>query len=205
MKKDLSEGIIENEKVSKNKNNNLYNEYRDKVICVNNIEISNASLYKRSLIMASSTIQFADILQGDKSVIGEHKLENSQIVNSQIYIGIEGDYTIQQQTTFNEASNNSTSQHNIYYQVANKNLENYPSKMKHQIHTKYNTHKHVYEICDLVKIQIAKIDYRPSDHSSVVLLLKLKEFPELNNPLINITVSIIEATRLQSNALASNK
>ncbi|CAG8589935.1 2296_t:CDS:2, partial [Scutellospora calospora] len=134
-----------------------------------------------------------------------------------------------------EASNNPTSQHNIYWQVVNKNLEDYHSKMKCQMHTKYNIHKRVYEVGDLVKIQVAKIDYSPGDRctlpckvfavllrnmyhlvcrfgildqafsAGVVLPLGPKEYPELNNPPTNVTVSMIEAARLQSNTLASNK
>ncbi|CAG8843740.1 8945_t:CDS:2, partial [Racocetra persica] len=135
-----------------------------------------------------------------------------QIVNSQIYVDVDSDYTMQQQSTFNgqqmqpivdnsgeqinlicddiknqnfinshdyippkkrriqaiqEASNNLTSQHNIYLQVANKNLEEYRSKMKHQMHKKYNIHECVYEAGDLVKIQVAKIDHGPGDHCAL--------------------------------------
>ncbi|RIB21279.1 hypothetical protein C2G38_2034517 [Gigaspora rosea] len=40
-------------------------------------------------------------------------------------------------SAFQEASNSST-HHDIYRQVANRNLENYRSKMERQMHTKYN-------------------------------------------------------------------
>ncbi|CAG8846102.1 14914_t:CDS:1, partial [Racocetra persica] len=38
--------------------------------------------------------------------------------------------------------------------------------------------------------------------ASIVLLFGLKAFSELDNPPTNMTISIIEAARLQSNALA---
>ncbi|RIB10706.1 hypothetical protein C2G38_2105409, partial [Gigaspora rosea] len=41
--------------------------------------------------------------------------------------------------------------------------------------------------------------------ASEVLHLGLKEFSELDDPLTNTVVSIVEATRHQSNTLASNK
>ncbi|RIB03108.1 hypothetical protein C2G38_2123792 [Gigaspora rosea] len=41
--------------------------------------------------------------------------------------------------------------------------------------------------------------------ASEVLPLGLKEFSELDDPLTNTVVSIVEAARLQSNTLASNK
>ncbi|KAF0361281.1 retrotransposon nucleocapsid protein [Gigaspora margarita] len=93
----------------------------------------------------------------------------------------------------------------------------------------------VYEVGDLVKIQVAKIDRGPGDRcalpckvfavlprkmyrlvcrfgvldqtfsAGVVLPLGPKEYPELDNPQTNTTVSMIEAARLQSNTLASNK
>ncbi|CAG8447865.1 15071_t:CDS:2 [Cetraspora pellucida] len=162
--------------------------------------------------------------------------ENAEIVGEQT-ISIQ-DNIVNQITAkgkaIQEASNNPTSQYNIYCNIANRNLENYRSKMKHQMYTKYKIHKHTYEFGDLVKIQIDKIDHDSGDRSalpckiyevlprnmyrlicqfgilnkvfsaSVILPLGPKEFPELDNPPINLTVSIIEAARLQSNALADN-
>ncbi|CAG8767104.1 24230_t:CDS:2, partial [Racocetra persica] len=305
MEEDLPEGIIENEEGSENKDNNLSNKYEDfnEITQINNIERDSAS---RSLIVASpsssqSLTPFSDIFQEEDStikknstlqtnksslitsVLGEHELEN-----------IEDDYTMQQQTTFNnqqiqsttddtseqivsaqdnftsnqeritkdkenqnfidsnnsndyvpskkhrirviqEALNNPTSQHNIYQQVVNKNLEDYRSKIKCKMHTKYNIHERVYEVGDLVKIQVAKIDHGPGDHcalpckvfavlprnmyrlvcrfgildqafsAGMVLSLGPKEYLELNNPPTNMTISMIEAARLQYNTLASNK
>ncbi|CAG8505494.1 5361_t:CDS:2, partial [Dentiscutata heterogama] len=219
----------------------------------------------RSLILFSdifqeedSTIKENSTLQTNKSslitsVLGEHKLEisaqdnftsnqkritkdkeNQNFINS----NNSNDYVPSKKhriRVIQEVSNNLTSQHNIYWQVANKNLEDYCSKMKHQMHTKYNIHEYVYEVGDLVKIQVAKIDCGPGDHCAlpckvfavllrnmyrlvyrfgildqaflacVVLLLGPKEYPELDNPPTNTTVSIIKAAKLQSNTLASNK
>ncbi|CAG8826998.1 1504_t:CDS:1, partial [Racocetra persica] len=133
------------------------------------------------------------------------------------------------------SSNNPIHQHNIYRQAANRNLKDYHSKMEHQMRTKYNIHERSYKVGDLVKVQIAKIDREPSDRcalpckvffvlsndvyhlvcqfgvlestfpASKVLPLGPREFLELNDPPTNTTVSIIEAARLQSNAIASNK
>ncbi|CAG8676874.1 14470_t:CDS:2, partial [Gigaspora rosea] len=69
-------------------------------------------------------------------------------------------------SAFQEASNSST-HHDIYRQVANRNLENYRSKMERQMHTKYNIQVRNYEVGDLVKIQIAKIDCGPGDRCAL--------------------------------------
>ncbi|CAG8774139.1 15869_t:CDS:1, partial [Dentiscutata heterogama] len=50
--------------------------------------------------------------------------------------------------TQQEALNRPT-HHNIYRQVTNRNLEDYRSKMEHQMHTKYNIQEHNYKINDL--------------------------------------------------------
>ncbi|CAG8603276.1 9673_t:CDS:2, partial [Cetraspora pellucida] len=137
--------------------------------------------------------------------------------------------------TLQDISNNPKYQHNIYRQIANKNLVDYRSKMKNQMHARYNIHECIYKVGDLVKIQIAKIDRGPGDRcallckvfsvlpnnmynlicrfgilknaflASEVLPLGPKEFPELDNPPTDTTISIIEAARLQSISLASNK
>ncbi|KAF0399385.1 retrotransposon nucleocapsid protein [Gigaspora margarita] len=52
-------------------------------------------------------------------------------------------------------------------QVANRNLEDYRSKMEHQMHTKYNIQERNSKIGDLVKIQIAKIDHGPGEHCAL--------------------------------------
>ncbi|CAG8500932.1 867_t:CDS:2, partial [Racocetra fulgida] len=83
---------------------------------------------------------------------------------------------------FQDSSNNPIHQHNIYRQAANRNLEDYRSKMEHQMRTKYNIHE-------------------PGE----VLPLGPREFSELDDPPTNTTVSVIEAARLQSNAIAGNK
>ncbi|CAG8831974.1 9926_t:CDS:2, partial [Gigaspora margarita] len=101
-----------------------------------------------------------------------------------------------------DMSNDPTYQYNIYYQVANKNFEDCHSKMENQMHTRYKIHERVYKVGDLVKIQIAKIDRGPA---SEVVPLGPKEFPELDDLLINKTISIVEAARLQSNSFASDK
>ncbi|CAG8760799.1 12002_t:CDS:1, partial [Cetraspora pellucida] len=107
--------------------------------------------------------------------------------------------------------------------------------MKCQMHTKYNIQEHNYQVGNLVKIQIAKIDYEPGNYCTLsckvflvlpnnmyclvcrfgvlerafladeVLLLGPREFSELDNSLTYKNISIVEAARLQSNAFASNK
>ncbi|CAG8589782.1 23001_t:CDS:2 [Cetraspora pellucida] len=81
--------------------------------------------------------------------------------------------------------------------------------MEHQMRTKYNIHERSYKVGDLVKVQIAKIDCGPGDHCALpfgeVLPLGPREFLELDDPSTNMTVSVIEAARLQSNAIVSNK
>ncbi|CAG8575690.1 497_t:CDS:2 [Cetraspora pellucida] len=134
-----------------------------------------------------------------------------------------------------DSSNNPIHQHNIYRQAANRNLEDYRSKMEHQMRTKYNIHERSYKVGDLVKVQIAKIDHGPGDRCALpckvfsvlpndvyclvcrfgvlestfpageVLPLGPREFSELDDPPTNTTVSVIEAARLQSNAIAGNK
>ncbi|CAG8839987.1 36409_t:CDS:2, partial [Gigaspora margarita] len=101
-------------------------------------------------------------------------------------------------------ASSSPTHYDIYYQVANRNLEDYRSKMEHQMHTKYKIQERNYKIGNLVKIQIAKIDRGPVFPGDKILLLGPKEFLSWTTP-INTTVSIIEAARIQSNALASNK
>ncbi|CAG8757298.1 5530_t:CDS:2, partial [Cetraspora pellucida] len=93
-----------------------------------------------------------------------------------------------------DISNNPKYQHNIYRQIANKNLVNYHSKMKNQMHTKYNIYEHIYKVSDLNAFLAGE-----------VLPLGLKEFPELDNLSTDTTIRIIEAARLQSISLASNK
>ncbi|CAG8595644.1 4882_t:CDS:2, partial [Dentiscutata heterogama] len=113
--------------------------------------------------------------------------------------------------------------------------KDYCSIIEYQMHTKYNIQEHNYKIDNLVKIQIAKINYRPGNcctlfckillvlpnniyylvcqlgifkrvfFASEVLPLRPKEFSELDNSLIYISVSIVEAARLQFNTLANNK
>ncbi|CAG8597880.1 10396_t:CDS:2, partial [Dentiscutata heterogama] len=134
-----------------------------------------------------------------------------------------------------DSSNNPIHQHNIYRQAANRNLEDYRSKMEHQMRTKYNIHECSYKVGDLVKVQITKIDRRPGDRCALlckvfsvlpndvyhlvcqfgvlestfsageVLSLGPREFSELDDSPTNMTVSVIEAARLQSNAIAGNK
>ncbi|CAG8672593.1 14314_t:CDS:1, partial [Racocetra fulgida] len=107
--------------------------------------------------------------------------------------------------------------------------------MKHQICTKYNIHKHSYKVGALVKVQIIKIDCESGDYYALpckvfsvlpnniyylvcqfgvlestflagkVLPLKPKKNLENNDPSTNITVSVIEAAKLQSNTIADNK
>ncbi|CAG8615460.1 4533_t:CDS:2 [Cetraspora pellucida] len=204
MKKDLSEDIIKDEESSKNKDNNLSNEYEDfnEIIQINNMERNSALQflihYKKYSTLQTNKSSLIN------SVLEEHELKN-----------IEDNYTMQQQTIFNNqqiqfttddaskqivsAQDNFTSnQERITKdkQVANKNLEDYHSKMKCQMHTKYNIHKHVYEVGDLVKIQVTKIDRGLTFSASIVLSLRPKEYLELDNPLTNVTVSIIEVARL---------
>ncbi|CAG8698541.1 3594_t:CDS:2, partial [Scutellospora calospora] len=100
---------------------------------------------------------------------------------------------------------NSPTHHDIYCQVANRNFEDYHSKMEHQMYTKYNIQECNYQVGDLVKIQIAKINCRPTFLASEVLPLEPREFSELNNSPTYKNISIVEAARLQSNAFASNK
>ncbi|CAG8739066.1 4822_t:CDS:2 [Cetraspora pellucida] len=124
---------------------------------------------------------------------------------------------------------------NVNKEAVNRNLEDYHFKMEHQMCTKYNIHERSYKVGDLVKVQIAKIDRGPGDRcalpckvfsvlpndvyrlvcrfgvlestflASEVLLLGPREFSELDDSPTNTTVSIIEAARLQSNAIAGNK
>ncbi|CAG8697026.1 8056_t:CDS:2 [Racocetra fulgida] len=103
-----------------------------------------------------------------------------------------------------DSSNNLIHQHNIYRQAANRNLEDYRSKIEHQMRTKYNIHERSYKVGDLVKVQIAKIDRGPGDPGEV-LPLGSRKFSELDDPPTNTTISVIEAARLQSNAIAGNK
>ncbi|CAG8606755.1 30423_t:CDS:2 [Racocetra persica] len=195
----LPESVIEDKEVSENDNNNLSDDNGDfnKIVQINNTGRSSAS---------QSSI-------------------DSQIVNSQIYIDLEGNYTMQSQTTFNDqqmqstaddtskqiisvqddftkALNNLTSQHNIYRQVANKNLEDYHSKMKNQMLTKYKINERVYEVVFAVLLRNI---YRLVCHfgifdqtflAGVVLPLGPKEFLKLDNPPTTMTVSMIEAARL---------
>ncbi|CAG8836391.1 14595_t:CDS:2, partial [Cetraspora pellucida] len=76
-----------------------------------------------------------------------------------------------------DSSNNPIHQHNIYRQAANRNLEDYRSKMEHQMRTKYNIHEHSYKVGDLVKVQIAKNDRGPGDHCALLC----KVFSVLSN------------------------
>ncbi|CAG8728637.1 10635_t:CDS:1, partial [Dentiscutata heterogama] len=90
--------------------------------------------------------------------------------------------------------------------------------MKYQMYTKYKIHEHTYKVGNLVKVQIDKINCVPKDRfallckvhkvffrnmyrlisqfgifdkvflASVVLPLGPKEFSELDNPPINMTI-----------------
>ncbi|CAG8807587.1 5783_t:CDS:1, partial [Gigaspora rosea] len=107
--------------------------------------------------------------------------------------------------------------------------------MENQMHTRYKINEYIYKVGNLVKIQIAKIDRGPGDRcalfckiftvlpnnryhvicrfgvlknafpASEVVSLGPKEFPELDDPPINKTISIVKAARLQSNSFASDK
>ncbi|CAG8651382.1 515_t:CDS:2, partial [Scutellospora calospora] len=127
-------------------------------------------------------------------------------------------------------ASNSLTHHEIYCQVANRNLEDYRSKIEYQIHTKYNIQKRNYKVSDLVKIQIAKINCGSGDYCALplfpageVLLLGSKEFPELDYPrsiqllvllklqdynlmpLLAIEFAIVETTVLQQNAFVKKQ
>ncbi|CAG8663384.1 2275_t:CDS:2, partial [Racocetra fulgida] len=122
MEEDLPEDIIEDENDSENEDNELSDRYEDfnKITQVNNMERGSAS---RSLIVTSpsssrSLTPFSDIFQEEDSTIKENS--TSQTLNSQSSVqlvntvqrdkfvmeehelgNLEGDYTMQQQTTFN--------------------------------------------------------------------------------------------------------
>ncbi|CAG8624201.1 41192_t:CDS:2, partial [Gigaspora margarita] len=129
---------------------------------------------------------------------------------------IEGYYTMQQQTTFNSQQIQSTvddtndftsnreriakDKENQNFIDSNNSNDYISSKKRHirviQEASNNPTSQHnIYQ-------QVAKID---CGTAGVVLLLGPKEYPELDNPQTNMTVSMIEAARLQSNTLASNK
>ncbi|CAG8818568.1 17267_t:CDS:2, partial [Racocetra persica] len=109
----------------------------------------------------------------------ENKVKNSEPTNS-------GFISYKKCHFLNLQASNILTHYEIYHQVANRNFEDYCSKIERQIHTKYNIQEHNYKVDDIVKIQIAKID-RGSVLERVfpakeVLPLGLKEFSELNNP-----------------------
>ncbi|CAG8621506.1 16267_t:CDS:2, partial [Cetraspora pellucida] len=172
-----------------------------------------------------------DLLQN--MVRSEEDLENMDNNNGLHY----NNSLYNNNSDFNNMDNDeqSPTHHDIYCQLANKNLEDYCSKIECQMYTKYNIQEHNYQVGDLVKIQIAKIDCEPGNYCALsckvflvlsnnmyhlvyrfgvferafladkVLPLGPKEFSKLNNLLIYKNGSIVEAARLQSNAFASNK
>jgi len=133
--------------------------------------------------------------------------------------------------TLQDITNNPNQKHDIYRNTAINSLDRYRDKMEHTMTTKYNIHKHAYNIGDFVKIQIAKIDRGPGDRNSLpckitrvlkddmyqlvckfgvlqnaftaskIQPLGPQQFQELENPPMDQAVTLVEASRLQSAAL----
>ncbi|CAG8747514.1 5775_t:CDS:2, partial [Racocetra persica] len=201
MRDDLLEGIIENEEVSENEDNNLSNEYEDEdfneIIHINNMERGSVSLHQRFSIVASpsssrfSTL-FSDILQEDNT-IKENSI--SQTNKSSLTPPLNSRFSVQFANTM-QGEISVIEEHEL--EIANKNLKDYRSKMKHQMHTKYNIHERVYEVVFAVlsrNMYCLVCRFGILDQSfpaGVVLLLGPKEFSELDNPPTNITVTALQ-------------
>ncbi|CAG8759542.1 16902_t:CDS:2 [Cetraspora pellucida] len=221
MKEDLPEGIIKNEENFEGADNNNIDDEDNQSKEENRVSDPEDEEYNQAW-------QFTRDDSNREQINDKNTEMFSEPISQQDIQGVQRQKTNESNNSYNfipskkchyqalqDISNNPKYQHNIYYQIANKNLMNYCSKMKNQMHARYNIYEHIYKVGDLVKIQIAKIDREPGDHCALpcknvfpageVLPLGLKEFPELDNPLTDTTISIIEAARLQSISLASNK
>ncbi|CAG8510634.1 22317_t:CDS:2 [Gigaspora margarita] len=199
MEEDLPEGIIESEKYENFHTTSPSSRPSTPFLILYEKRMDNQrdiqTVNSQTCVHTNDCITLQQTTSEDAEMVKEQTISTHNIVNNQKTTAkgkenqiIDNSYTPYKKRRvqiIQEASNNPTFQHNIYRNVANKNLENYRSKMKHQMHAKYKIHEHTCEV------------------SGVVLPLGPKEFPELDNPSINITISIIEAARLQSNALAS--
>ncbi|CAG8735256.1 19155_t:CDS:2, partial [Racocetra fulgida] len=227
MKEDLLEGIIENETNVEGADNNVddcddqnmtLQQRSDGLAHIkindNLYEEDNRSMLQQTIFDNQQARQLTRDDSDRKQINDDDTKMFSEPISQQEIQGVQGqeiNETInsydfipnkkRRHQALQDILNNPRYQHNIYRQIANKHLVDYRLKMENQMHAKYNIHERIYKVGDLVKIQIAKIDRGPGDPGEV-LPLGPKEFPELNNPSTDTTISIIEAARLQSNSLA---
>ncbi|CAG8582529.1 4451_t:CDS:2, partial [Dentiscutata heterogama] len=123
--------------------------------------------------------------------------ENQETTNSDFV-----SYKKYQFFAFQEASNSST-HHDIYCQVANRNLEDYRSKMECQMHTKYN-------IQELLPNNIYRLVCRfgvleRAFSASEVLPLGPREFSKLDNPPTYKNIATAEVIALRQNAFVKKQ
>ncbi|CAG8780316.1 19108_t:CDS:2 [Cetraspora pellucida] len=180
MKENLPEGIIENKK---NFEENRVSDPED--------EEYNVSLDHRSLMTTSSS--------SSRSSKNNHSMLRRTIFDNQQARQFTRDNSDREQ--INDKNTEMFSK-----PISQQDIQGVQGQMENQMHAKYNIYKHIYKVGDLVKIQIVKIDCRPDNHYALlcknafsageVLLLKSKEFPELNNSPTDTTISIIEAAKL---------
>ncbi|KAF0539689.1 hypothetical protein F8M41_006948 [Gigaspora margarita] len=137
---------------------------------------------------SQSPVPFFDTIQQENSDFNEDNQRDIQTVNSQTCVHTNDCITLQQ-TTSEDAEmveEQTISTHNIENQIIDNSYTPYKKRRIQVIQEASNNPT-----------------FQHNTYSGVVLPLGPKEFPELDDPSINITVSIIEAARLQSNALAS--